>query len=164
MQSQPQPGHHDSLSFWWNNYCTRRAVLRARALSVLVVEDDPQLRELYRLALTASGYAVVAVEDGVDALRYLEGNAPSAVVLDLGLVRLDGRDVQREMAAHGLTDRIPIIVVTGQSTGFDERDFACVLRKPIDPWALMSAVADCLRRANRQRRSSADAGPPATAT
>ena len=119
----------------------------ARAAVVLVVEDDSQLRELYRSSLAAYGYRVVAVEDGVDALRYLEVNTPAAVVLDLGLRHVDGRDVQREMAAHRVTDRIPIVVVTGEATGFDERDFACVLRKPITLDALASAVEECLRRA-----------------
>jgi DNA-binding response OmpR family regulator len=124
----------------------------ARATAVLVVEDDPQLRELYRTALIGSGYAVVAVEDGVDALRYLERDTPAVMVLDLGLPRLNGRDVQREMAAHGLTERIPVIVVTGETTNIDERDYSCVLRKPIDPDALASAVQECLRQ-HRQRSS-----------
>ncbi len=124
-------------------------MLPARATLVLVVEDDPQLRELYRTALISSGYAVVAVEDGVDALRYLEQATPAAVVLDLGLQRLDGRDVHREMAAHRLTDHIPVIVVTGQTKDIDDRDYACVLRKPIDLHALASAVQECLQRAKR---------------
>jgi DNA-binding response OmpR family regulator len=124
-------------------------VLPARATVVLVVEDDPQLRELYRSALIHAGYAVVAVEDGVDALRYLDAKTPAAVVLDMGLPRLNGRDVQREMAAHRLTEHIPIIVVTGQTMDIDERDYACVLRKPIDPESLTTAVQSCLRRAKR---------------
>jgi chemosensory pili system protein ChpA (sensor histidine kinase/response regulator) len=117
---------------------------------VLVVEDDPQLRDLYRAALRGAGYAVVAVEDGIDALRYLDQNIPAAVVLDLGLRYVDGRDVQREMAAHRVTQRVPIVVVTGQSGAIDEHAFACVLRKPIDPDALVTAVHKCLRDARRQ--------------
>src|SRR4051794_17475935 len=57
---------------------------------VLVVEDDQQTREMYRAALMAAGFVVVAVEDGLDALRVLEQRRPSAVVLDLGLPRLAG--------------------------------------------------------------------------
>ena len=118
------------------------ALTRHRSV-VLVVEDDPPLREMYRSALTAAGYAVFAVEDGLDALRYIETHTPSAVVLDLGLPRLHGGDVQREMAAQGLA-AIPIIVVTGEPASVDERDFACVLRKPIEPDGLIEAVRRCL--------------------
>ena len=107
----------------------------------------------YRFALGASGYAVVAVEDGIDALRYLAQATPAGVVLDLGLPPLDGRDVQREMAAHRLTDRIPIVVVTGQTTDINEREYACVLYKPFDPDVLVSAVQPCLRRAKNRSKS-----------
>jgi CheY-like chemotaxis protein len=68
--------------------------------SVLVVEDDPQLRELFKTVLRAAGYAVVAVEDGADALRRLEHAVPSVVVLDLALPRVDGRDVHRELKSR----------------------------------------------------------------
>jgi CheY-like chemotaxis protein len=67
-------------------------------------------------------------------------------VLDLGLPRLDGRDVQRELAAQPRTRRIPIVVVTGQTANINEQDFACVLHKPIQPDALVSAVQNCARR------------------
>lgn len=110
---------------------------------VLVVEDDPPLREMYRAALTAAGYAVFAVEDGLDALRYVESRTPSAVVLDLGLPRLHGLDVHREMVAQGLAS-IPIVVVTADPSTIDEKDFACVLRKPIDPENVVEAVQRCL--------------------
>jgi CheY-like chemotaxis protein len=113
---------------------------------ILLVEDDPDTRELYRTILRNGGYAVVAVEDGLAALRYLESEVPDAVVLDLGLPRLPGRDVHQEMAAQGLTPHIPIIVVTGSSAAVDEHNFACVLRKPIDPDDLIDAVQRCLRR------------------
>jgi DNA-binding response OmpR family regulator len=123
-----------------------------RSLVVLVVEDDPQTRELYRTALReAGGYAVVAVEDGLDALRYLETESPAAVVLDLGLPRVPGGDVLGDMAARGLTDQVPVIVVTGSTPArLNERDFACVLRKPIAPDELVEAVRKCL--ASRPRR------------
>jgi CheY-like chemotaxis protein len=113
---------------------------------ILVVEDDPDLRALFRTALRSAGYAVFAVDDGIDALQYVEHTMPAAVVLDLGLPRLDGRDVQRELASQPHTSQIPIIVVTGESADIYESDFACVLRKPVTPDALISAVHNCLER------------------
>jgi len=114
---------------------------------VLVVEDDRSTRELHRAALTHAGYRVVAVEDGVDALRYLDSHGPpAAMVLDLGLPRLHGTDLHREMTAHKLTERVPVVVVTGEDRIIDERDFSCVLRKPIDPEKLVAAVEHCLHQ------------------
>ena len=113
---------------------------------MLVVEDDAATRELFATALRAEGFAVVAVGDGVDALTYLDTHKPAAVVLDLGLPRLPGRDVLSEMAAHGLTREVPVIVVTGEPiSGLDTRDFACVLNKPTSPEKLLETVRRCLR-------------------
>jgi DNA-binding response OmpR family regulator len=116
-------------------------------MNILVVEDDPQLRELYRTALKAAGYAVVAVEDGMDALRQIESAIPALVVLDLGLPRLAGRDVHLDLKARSATQHIPIVIVTGAETDdLDTSQFACVLRKPIDSSQLVAAVQQCLRR------------------
>lgn len=118
-----------------------------RRPTVLIVEDDAQLRTLYRAALTVAGYVVIAVEDGVDALRHLDATGPDAVVLDLGLPRLHGRDVQREIASHSETRAIPIIVVTGSETDdLNASDYACILRKPIDLHTLVAAVQRCLNK------------------
>jgi chemosensory pili system protein ChpA (sensor histidine kinase/response regulator) len=120
------------------------------AVVVLVVEDDSHVRELFRDALKLEGYSVVAVEDGIDALRYLDTHTPSAVVLDLDLPRLHGSDVLSEMAAQGLTKQVPVIVVTGELTeGLNEENFACVLRKPISPYELINAVRRCLNKPHR---------------
>ena len=122
----------------------------SRNSTVLVVEDDSVLREFYRTTLTAAGYTVVAVEDGLDALRRIDHQAPQAIVLDLSLPRVDGRDVSRELKARPDTRRIPVIVVSGTDMkDLNEKDFACVLRKPVDPDALVDAIEHCLRTARR---------------
>jgi DNA-binding response OmpR family regulator len=120
----------------------------AKAVNVLVVEDDPSLRSLYRALLQLEGFTVVAVEDGIDALRHIELNPPAAVVLDHGLPRLGGRDVQREITSRMELRDIPIIIVTGEPTDdLDPNDYVCILRKPLEPQALISAVRNCLRNA-----------------
>ena len=122
----------------------------SRNSTILVVEDDANLRNLYRTALTSAGYAVVAVEDGIDALRRVSSKAPQAVVLDLALPRMDGRDVSRELRARPDTRDIPIVVVSGTDMrDLNPEDFACLLHKPIHPEALVYAVERCLRRARR---------------
>jgi len=117
-----------------------------RKATILIVEDDAALRAFYRSVLTLEGYAVVTAEDGLDALQRMEEQAVGAIVLDLGLPRLRGEDVGREIAAHpGLRD-IPIVVVTGSDTNnLNLDDFACVLTKPVTAEALIRAVRNCLR-------------------
>ncbi|OFW14866.1 MAG: hypothetical protein A3H29_14470 [Acidobacteria bacterium RIFCSPLOWO2_02_FULL_67_21] len=131
----------------------------SRKATLLVVEDDHALRELYRATLIAAGYAVVAVEDGIDALRYVDGRIPSLIVLDLALPRLAGHDVQRELASRAETRHIPIIVVTGTDTrDLRVTDFDGVLRKPVTTDALVAAVDRGLRITHRSRSMFATAG------
>ena len=120
-----------------------------RRRTVLVVEDDAPLREFYQRTLALAGYVVVAVEDGIDALRRIDaGLVPSAVVLDLGLPRLNGFDVESELRSRADTGMIPIIVVTGinDPRGFSDHQFSCVLQKPVAPEAIIYALEEYLRQ------------------
>lgn len=115
--------------------------------TILVVEDDPNLRAFYRTALVVAGFAVHAVEDGLDALRRIETAPPGLVILDMALPRLGGRDVQQELAAHAETRDIPILVVSGTDTRDSSRaNVRCALRKPVTTDALIRAVDACLRQ------------------
>lgn len=116
---------------------------------MLVVEDDAPVRELWRSALRAAGFAVTAVEDGIDALRRVENQPPDVVVLDLALPRLGGRDVHRELRAHPATRHIPIVIVSGTDiSDLDAKDFASVLQKPVEPQEVVVAVDHAVRRAH----------------
>jgi two-component system phosphate regulon response regulator PhoB len=118
--------------------------------TVLIVEDDRALRELYRTVLRQAGYEVGAVEDGTDALHRLEHWTPDVVVLDLALPRLDGRDLRHELRSRPDTRDIPVIIVTGTDTSdLDPDDFAAILRKPIDADILVDAVNAAVRAIRR---------------
>lgn len=109
---------------------------------VLIVEDDPALRELYRSAFKSAGYSVTAVGDGADALRVIEQRPPQAVVLDLALPYVSGLDVHRELRARPETCHIPVVIVSGTDTsGVDRGDFIKVLSKPVSPDVVVNAVA-----------------------
>ena len=114
---------------------------------ILIVEDDAALRTLYAHALTAAGYRVIAVEDGLDALRRIDsGLVPDAVLLDLNLPRLDGFDVERELRVRPETRNLPIVVVTARDDAWhlQHHHFNRVLRKPVDPDVIVVSVARCL--------------------
>src|SRR4051812_36728058 len=117
-----------------------------QAKRVLVVEDDTELRRMFRTALTMSGYEVEEAGDGVDALRMVENRVPDLIVLDLVLRSLDGVSVQQELAARALTSQIPIVVVTGSTIDTGRLEVACVLRKPIMPEELVRTVRHCMKQ------------------
>ena len=111
---------------------------------MLIVEDDPALRRMYRTALTLAGYEIVEADDGLPALHFFENRAPDLVVLDLMLPTMSGLIVQQEIAAHAHTRNIPIVIVTGSALSLDHLDVPCVLRKPVSPEDLVEAVRKCL--------------------
>lgn len=113
---------------------------------ILVVEDDIDLRRLFRTALSMAGYDVDDAADGLDALRMIENRAPDLVVLDLMLHALDGVSVQQELAARAITANIPIVIVTGSDIDVAGANVACVLRKPVMPDQLVRTVRNCLVR------------------
>jgi DNA-binding response OmpR family regulator len=118
-----------------------------RGKRILIVEDDVDLRRLFRTALSFAGYEVEEAGDGLEALRLIENRPPDLVVLDLVLRALDGVSVQQELASRTLTRQIPIVVVTGSRLYTDTLDVACVLRKPVTPDELVRTVRHCLRAA-----------------
>ena len=117
----------------------------ATGTCVLIVEDDGDLRRMFRLALMLAGYAVVEATDGLDALRLLDGSSPpDAIILDLGLPLVSGYIVRQEIAAHAHLRRVPVIVVTAQPGPHDDLDVACVLSKPVTPERLVHVVRSCI--------------------
>ena len=81
--------------------------------TVLVVEDDHDLRASFRTCLALAGFLVREAPDGIHALRQIDQQPPDLVVLDLMLPNLSGLDVQQEIASNAYTRAIPIVVVTG---------------------------------------------------
>lgn len=120
--------------------------MTVRQQTVLVVEDDDDLRRMYRNALAFAGFAVHDVANGLDAIRRIDGSPPDVVVLDLGLPGLSGFAVRQEISAQAHTRSIPVVVVTGSGDDLTHFDVSCVLRKPVDPAELISVVQRCLAK------------------
>jgi CheY-like chemotaxis protein len=116
---------------------------------LLVVEDDHVLRDLYRVTLSLSNFAVHACEDGLDALHYLDQSRPDVIVLDLDLPRISGTVLYDEIRARRRAERVPIIVVTGLPK-IPDLPQAVVLRKPVTPDQLIKAIENTLFRRDRE--------------
>jgi DNA-binding response OmpR family regulator len=113
--------------------------------SVLLVEDNSDLRALFRIALMMAGFRVREAYDGYHALVAYEEDPPALIVLDLGLPRVSGFTVLEEVIARDDIPQPAIVVVTGLD-GVDHLD-TTVLRKPVDPSVLVATVKSVLRRA-----------------
>ena len=118
-----------------------------RQKTILIVEDEPDLRRIFATALMLAGFHVEQASDGVSALQIIENQPPDLVVLDVGLPTLDGLSVRDEIWAHGETRHLPVVIVTGLSTDIGSRIRGdCVLRKPVTDQQLVRTVRLCLPR------------------
>ena len=115
--------------------------------TILVVEDDEDLRRLFRTALILAGYDVVEAGDGLEALLRIDQAPPDLVLLDIVLPRLSGIAVQQEIAAQAVTRHIPIVVITGSTIEPEGMQVACFLRKPVSPEQVVDVVRQCLAAA-----------------
>ncbi len=80
-----------------------------RAVRILVVDDEPQIRRFLRTSLSARGYDVLEAAGGNEAMIRATGEKPDVVVLDLGLPDMDGLEVVRRLREWS---KVPIIVLS----------------------------------------------------
>jgi CheY-like chemotaxis protein len=116
--------------------------------TILIVEDDEDLRRLFRTTLALAGFDVIEAGDGLEALNRIDSGLPDLVVLDLMLPGVSGLVVQQELAAQAMTRRIPIVVITGSAIDPSNLEVACLLRKPVTPDQLVTTVQKCLAEAS----------------
>lgn len=118
-----------------------------RAPSVLVVDDDDDVRELSAALLERAGFRVATAIDGLDALDVLDRIArPDVIMVDLMMPRMDGWELIAALRAQPSRASIPVIAV---SAAYDPRrrclGGARVLQKPFCADQLVAAVAACSR-------------------
>ena len=119
--------------------------------TILVVDDEEDIRELVRYNLTKEGFTVHTVATGEAALRAAFDLTPDAVLLDLMLPGIDGAHVCARLKAHEATRAIPVVMLTakaeesdmvaGLETGADD-----YITKPFSPKVLVARLRAVLRR------------------
>jgi CheY-like chemotaxis protein len=113
---------------------------------VLLVEDDPDTREMYSEYLSYSGLHVTEARTGWRALESVRRERPDIVVTDLAMPEMDGRELSRRLRANHATSDLPIIAVSGQlAPGERIAGADVVLEKPCEPDHLLHVIEDVLR-------------------
>lgn len=129
----------------------------ATATSVLTVEDDPIVRAELRLVLEGAGFEVCAdARDGVEAVELAREHEPDAILLDLGLPRVDGVEATRRILAER---DVPIVALTGRSRDLAEEAIeagaVAYVLKPFVDGDVVRALHDAIVvRARRRSRGA----------
>ncbi len=116
---------------------------------ILIVDDDPNIREVIGFALEKSGYATSFAADGLAALEAARTTLPDLIVLDIGLPEMDGLSVCREIRK---TSEVPILFLTAMDDEVDrilglEIGGDDYVTKPFSPRELVARIKAILKRA-----------------
>lgn len=126
---------------------------------ILVVDDDPNIREVIGFALEKAGYTTSSAEDGLAAISAARAGKPDLIVLDIGLPEMDGLEVCRELRK---SSDLPVLFLTARDDEIDrivglEIGGDDYVTKPFSPRELVARIKAILKRA---RPAAERAGAP----
>jgi two-component system phosphate regulon response regulator PhoB len=119
--------------------------------SVLLVEDEPEIREMLTLALDRAGYRTIGAGTAEEALRKLDGPLPDLVIIDWMLPGMSGIELARRLRRDELTADLPLIMLTARGEESDKlRSFDSgvddYVTKPFSPRELIARIKALIRR------------------
>ncbi len=130
---------------------------------ILIIEDEPNIRELVLYNLNQNGYEGLAAEDGLQGLDMARSGQPDLILLDIMLPGKNGYDICKELRAEG--SKTPIIMLTAKNEEIDKvlgLEFGAddYISKPFGVRELMARIKAVLRRyESGQERDSSEKGP-----
>jgi CheY-like chemotaxis protein len=112
---------------------------------VLIVEDNQDAGEMYRLLLELAGHEVLIAENGAHGLELLKSARPDVAIVDIGLPGMDGYEVARRFRAEPGASGVLLVALTGYGSPSDrdrsrQAGFDLHLIKPVDPQALQALL------------------------
>jgi phosphate regulon transcriptional regulator PhoB len=132
------------------------------AQKILVVEDEPDIRKLVQYNLTQERFSVLEAEDGEQALKLLQREKPSLVILDLMLPGVSGMELCKLLKQRSETAKLPILMLTAKAGEADrivglEMGADDYLAKPFSPREMVARVRAILRRSEARPATEAAA-------
>ena len=132
---------------------------------ILVVDNEPDIRQLIELNLQLEGYRVATACDGEEALEQATSLRPALIILDVMMPKLDGFEVCRRLRADARTSAVPVILLTSRTLTVDRvvgltAGADGYIIKPFVPVELLARVRTTLRRARELREVSPLTGLP----
>lgn len=122
--------------------------------TVLIVDDEANIRHMLRMMIEMSGYKVIEAADGIQGLEVASEAQPDLIVLDVMMPRLDGFSVCQQLRDQAHTRDIPILLVSGDSVnGRSEAKYEKVadrfLRKPFQFELLLSHIEQLITQSSQ---------------
>jgi DNA-binding response OmpR family regulator len=120
---------------------------------IMVVDDDPDIRQALSLRLRANNYEIVNVCDGYSAIAMAQKERPHLIILDLGLPAGDGFAVLKNLQQYPALSMIPVIVLTARDPEGNEKrtlesGAVAFFQKPADNQELLGVIRACLQTAS----------------
>jgi signal transduction histidine kinase/CheY-like chemotaxis protein len=142
---------------------TLGSLTSSRAMRVLIADDQEVMRVVIEQFLDSRRYTAIRAASGVEALEKAHSERPDAILLDLGLPDLNGREVLQRLKADSATASIPVVIVTSARLGKAERD--AILTSAVDIVAKDSLTRDAVNGAlHRALAAPARASEPGSLT
>jgi two-component system phosphate regulon response regulator PhoB len=121
------------------------------ATSILIVEDEPEIRELLNFSLVRAGFDVAEAASGEMALQYLDNKLPDILIVDWMLPGMSGVELAKRLRRDGLTNKLPLLMLTARSEETDllksfESGIDDYMSKPFSPLELVARIKALLRR------------------
>lgn len=118
---------------------------------ILIVDDDPDIRDVLKLTLAEENYSVLEAEDGEQALKIINSKPLDLILLDYKIPKIDGRQVVQRVKSDLLLRHLPIIMVSGKRELKDKVDGLDAgaddyITKPFEPKELLAHIRMNLRR------------------
>jgi len=128
-------------------------------MKVLIIDDDPDIRDVLKITLTQEGYDVIEASDGQEGLKFAQTKSPDLVIVDFKMPKMDGKQVCRRLKKDILLSHMPIIMLTGKGEVADkvgglDAGADDYIVKPFEPEELVARIRMIIRRSQRDLQAN----------
>jgi CheY-like chemotaxis protein len=128
------------------------------SFKLLIVEDNPDSRNLLHFLLTTRGFQVVSAVDGAEGIYLAKVEKPDLIITDLTMPNLDGTELIKQIRAEAETARVPILIYTAYSAETVEPAIQAgaskSFYKPVDLDAMLDYIDELLSQGSQEPESS----------